>query len=190
MNSDSSIPTTDKAVRFKFRDLRRSVAMQCLFFFMFVFFFVFALRQDNSYWPYAFFLPVFSLLLFVWYSTVVVAMDIVVDTTGISRCVGRRVIKHIPWRDVRLIWVFDSYSWQEHKKTLGIHILPRNKEHPSSVLGGKVAIVESPMRQGKFSELIEAMNTYIAEHHINIESTVGGKTSHPDSLVFVPRRPD
>jgi hypothetical protein len=150
--------------------------------------FLVALRQDTPYWLYIFFVSTMSLLLFTGYTTVAVQMDILVDSTGISRCIGQKVIKHIRWQDVRLIWVFDSYSWQERKKAVGIHILPRDKAHPSSVLGGKIVIGENPMRYGKFSELVEALNHHIAANHIPIESTVGGVTSHPDHLVYVPKK--
>jgi hypothetical protein len=181
--------TPYKPVRFKFRDLKWQMVWQCGFFLMFVFFFVFALRQGNVYWPCLFFLPVFGFLLFVGYSTISVLMDIFFDATGISRCIGRKVVQHIPWEDVRLIRVFDSYSRQEHKKTIGMHIFSRNKAHPSSTSGGKIVICECPMRQGTFSELIAVMNTYITEHQISIESAAGGVTTHPDNLSYVPRRP-
>jgi len=116
-------------------------------------------------------------------------IDVFFDDTGISRCIGRKVIKQIRWQDVRLVRVFDSYSRQERKKTICMHIFSRNRAHPSSTSGGKIVICECPMRHGTFSELIAVMNTYITEHQISIESTVGGETTHPDHLSYIPRRP-
>jgi hypothetical protein len=190
MNSVNSTSTQGGAMRFKFRGFWWLLIMQCGMLLAFASLFVPTLRQDTPYWLYAFLVSAISLLLFTIYATLNGAMDILFDATGISRCIGGKVVKHMHWRDVRLIRVFDLYSWKEHKKTIGMHILSGNKAHPSSTSGGKIVICENPMRQGTFSELIAVMNTYITEHQISIESTVGGETTHPDNLSYVPRRPN
>jgi hypothetical protein len=159
----------------------------CATFLVFVFLFVLVLRQDGSYRPYAFFVPFIIFFLFVGYATVSTQMDVLVDDSGISRCIGRKIIRNIRWDDVQLIRVFDVYNRQEREMRIGVNIYPRSKVHSSSLLGGKVAFGDHPMRNGNFSDLVDLVNKYIVEHQIEVESTVGGVKTLLDRIYLQKR---
>lgn len=116
------------------------------------------------------------------YLLVVVQTDIVIGEDGISRRIGNKTLQIMAWNEVRVIKAFDTYDRETKKMSIGLNIYPISKPKHRLTLSGKIVVSEAPMRQGTFSELVELLNIYIAQNHIEIESTVQGVKSYPSHL--------
>lgn len=190
IDSKSSNAKSDVQI-FKYADAKRFLGGVLTIWLFILALFVMVLHQDGSYRPYAFFVPI---LLFIgWAISMSLAdrADVEVTSRSISRRFSGWLMQKIEWQSVRVIKVFESYDQRQHKVCLVVHICPQQAKTSAWLLNRKKMVLSDlPMSRGRFSELISLINACVAKYEISIESTVDGTTSHPDSLVFVPKKPD
>jgi hypothetical protein len=149
-------------------------------------------HRDHSYQSWFFLAPFILMFLFGNFLCISNLTDIQISSQAISRHFCRWTVQKIEWTNIKVIRVFEVHSRQQRKMCLVMHICPHDTKKMQAWLlyRKKIVLSDSPMSRGRFSELITVLNTYIPEYHINIESTVGGVTSRPDCLAFIPKRAD